>query len=139
MLVQHLQTLFKTENRSVDSKIEHVVWSPTLNKLAVCLASSNQITLFDSQLMEKKEKFTAKSNLNSKGNDFHVKGLAFSTDGTKIAVGQTDFVIHVYKIGVNWSVSFCIRKCSSLVLKKIFQYTSDSQMNGKIAHLNSLN
>lgn len=104
MLVQHLQTLFKTENRSVDSKIDHAIWSPSLNKLAVCMSSLNQITLFDSNLMEKKEKFTAKSNLSSKSNDFHVKGLAFSTDGTKIAVGQTDFVIHVYKIGVNWLV-----------------------------------
>lgn len=110
MLVQHLQSLFKTENRSVDSKIDHVVWSPSLNKLAVCLGSSNQITLFDSSLMEKKEKFTAKSNLSSKSNDFHVKGLAFSTDGTKIAVGQTDFVIHVYKLGANWLViMFSIR------------------------------
>ena len=103
MLVQHLQTLFKTENRSIDSKIEHVVWSSLLNKLAICFNNSNQITLFDSNVMEKKEKFTAKSNLNSK-DDFHVKGLAFSMDGTKIAVGQTDCVIHVYKIGVNWFV-----------------------------------
>ena len=116
MQVQHLQTLFKTDNRTVDSKIEHVAWSPALNKLAVCLASSNQITLFDSNSMEKKEKFTAKSNLSSKGNDFHVKGLAFSTDGTKIAVGQTDFVIHVYKIGVNWLVSFFSCKISCKIL-----------------------
>lgn len=104
MLIQHLQTVFKTENRTIDSKIEHVIWSNSLNKLAICLNGSNQITLFDSDAMEKKEKFTAKSNLGSKNNDFHIKGLAFSADGTKIAIGQTDFVIHVYKIGVNWLV-----------------------------------
>lgn len=102
MLVQHLQTLFKTETRSIDSKIEHITWSLALNKFAVCLNNSNQITLFDGNLLEKKEKFTVKSNSNSKNDEFYVKGLAFSLDGTKIAIGQTDCVIHVYKIGVNW-------------------------------------
>ena len=31
-----------------------------------------------------------------------VKGLAFSPDGTKIAVGQTDNILFVYKIGEDW-------------------------------------
>lgn len=31
-----------------------------------------------------------------------VKGLAFSPDSTKIAVGQTDNIIYVYKIGEEW-------------------------------------
>ena len=31
-----------------------------------------------------------------------VKGLAFSPDSTKIAVGQTDNIIFVYKIGEEW-------------------------------------
>ena len=35
---------------------------------------------------------------------FTVKGLAFSSDSTKIAVGQTDNIIYVYKIGDVWSV-----------------------------------
>ena len=34
-----------------------------------------------------------------------VKGLAFSPDSTKIAVGQTDNIIFVYKIGEEWLVS----------------------------------
>ena len=111
MLVQHLQTLFKTEARSIDSRIEHVAWSP--NKLAFCVSNSNQIHLFDCALMEKKEKFTAKSNLSVQNYDFHIKGLAFSSDGTKIAVGQTDCVIHVYKIGSNWFVLFLLSFISS--------------------------
>ena len=28
-----------------------------------------------------------------------VKGMAFSPDSTKIAIGQTDNIIYVYKIG----------------------------------------
>ena len=33
-----------------------------------------------------------------------VKGLAFSPDSSKIAVGQTDSIIYVYKIGDDWLV-----------------------------------
>lgn len=31
-----------------------------------------------------------------------VKGMAFSPDSTKIAVGQSDNIIFVYKIGEEW-------------------------------------
>ena len=31
-----------------------------------------------------------------------VKGLAFSPDGTKLAIGQSDNIIFVYKIGEDW-------------------------------------
>lgn len=31
-----------------------------------------------------------------------VKAIAFSPDSTKIAVGQTDNIIYVYRIGEEW-------------------------------------
>ena len=34
-----------------------------------------------------------------------VKGIAFSPDSSKIAVGQTDNIIFVYKIGDEWFVA----------------------------------
>jgi len=33
-----------------------------------------------------------------------VKGIAFSPDSTKIAIGQTDDIVFVYKIGDDWYV-----------------------------------
>lgn len=33
-----------------------------------------------------------------------VKGIAFSPESTKIAVGQTDCIVYVYKIGEDWQV-----------------------------------
>jgi len=36
---------------------------------------------------------------------YMVKGLAFSPDSTKIAIGQTDDIVFVYKIGEDWYVS----------------------------------
>lgn len=34
-----------------------------------------------------------------------IKSIAFSPDSTKIAVGQTDCIIYVYKIGEQWYVT----------------------------------
>jgi len=31
-----------------------------------------------------------------------VKGMAFSPDSTKIAIGQTDNIVYVYRIGEEW-------------------------------------
>ena len=36
---------------------------------------------------------------------YMVKGIAFSPDSSKIAVGQTDNIIFVYKIGDEWYVA----------------------------------
>jgi intraflagellar transport protein 172 len=33
---------------------------------------------------------------------YTVKGVAFSPDSSKIAIGQTDNIIYVYKIGEDW-------------------------------------
>ena len=35
---------------------------------------------------------------------YQVKAIAFSPDSTKIAIGQTDNIIFVYKIGETWLV-----------------------------------
>ena len=33
---------------------------------------------------------------------YTIKGIAFSSDSTKLAVGQTDNIVYVYKIGEDW-------------------------------------
>lgn len=33
---------------------------------------------------------------------YYIKGIAFSPDSTKVAVGQTDNIVYVYKIGDDW-------------------------------------
>jgi len=35
---------------------------------------------------------------------YMVKGIAFSPDSTRIAIGQTDDIVFVYKIGDDWYV-----------------------------------
>ena len=43
-----------------------------------------------------------------------VKGIAFSPDSTKVAIGQTDNIIFVYKIGEDWYV-FVHVTCTNFV------------------------
>lgn len=52
---------------------------------------------------EKRDKFATKpANSQAGKKSYIVKGLAFSPDSTKIAVGQTDNIVFVYKIGEEW-------------------------------------
>lgn len=32
-----------------------------------------------------------------------IRGLAFSPDSTKLAVGQSDSIVYVYKLGESWT------------------------------------
>ncbi len=103
------------------AKVTALAWAPNNNKLAVCTVD-RVVLLFDDQ-GEKRDKFATKpadSNVISTHLFLHlpqqffflsgqlgkkcyqVSALAFSPDSTKIAVGQTDNIIYVYRIGENW-------------------------------------
>lgn len=78
-----------------------LAWAPNNTKLAV-VTVERVVILYD-ELGEKRDKFATKPadpNLGKK--HYHVTGLAFSLDSTKIVVGQTDNIIFVYKIGDQW-------------------------------------
>jgi len=46
---------------------------------------------------------------------YQVTSLAFSPDSTKIAIGQTDNIIYVYRIGENWGEKKVI--CNKIILQ----------------------
>nr|CAD7197554.1 unnamed protein product [Timema douglasi] len=83
------------------AKICAIAWAPNNVKLAVC-TSDRVISLFDDS-GEKKDKFSTKPVDPKYGKrSYIVKGLAFSPDSSKLAVGQSDNIIFVYKIGEEW-------------------------------------
>ncbi|RWS06825.1 Wimple/ift172-like protein [Dinothrombium tinctorium] len=104
MKIKHEKSLLLPENSGPNLyRIECCSWSPNMSKLAVCSSANNQIILFDANTNERKEKFALKpAGKNFSKKSFVVKGIAFSPDSTKLAIGQTDCVIFVYKIGDNW-------------------------------------
>ena len=78
------------------AKITAMAWSPNNLKLAVCTAD-RVILLFD-ETGEKRDKFSTKPADPKYGKkSYIVKGLDFSPDGAKLAVGQTDNIVFVYK------------------------------------------
>ena len=111
MKIKHEKSLMSPEvpnnnnngNNNQLNRIECVSWSSSNVRLAVCTAANNQVTLFNGNTGDKKEKFSLKPiEKEFSRRSFVVKGIDFSPDSSKIAIGQSDHVIFIYKIGENW-------------------------------------
>ena len=103
MKLKHEKSLLIPDNNLNISRIECFSIAPNLSRIAVCTSVNNQIVLFDGITNEEKDKFALKSmDKKFSRKSFVVKGIAFSPDSQKLAIGQTDCVIYVYKIGQNW-------------------------------------
>lgn len=77
-------------------------WSPNCQKLAVATADRT-VLLFD-DTGERKDKFSTKpSDPSASRASYVIRGIAFSSDSTKLAVAQSDNIIYVYKLGENWN------------------------------------
>ena len=89
--------------------------SPNLLKLAAVFSSANHIVLYDLAANEERDKFALKSSAKSAAassasasvdknarKSFTVTGIDFSADSERLAIGQSDCVIYVYRIGQGW-------------------------------------
>ncbi|XP_058795442.1 intraflagellar transport protein 172 homolog [Phymastichus coffea] len=110
MLLRHLGTILSPhESKKQETAI---AWSPDNSKLAATSANCT-VHLFDSKCA-KKDEFSTKA-LNARNHT--IKGLSFSPDSTKLAVGQTDGFVKVYNIGEQWekkSLEFELHQGSSV-------------------------
>ena len=108
MKLKHEKSLLSVDQNINISRVECFSIAPNLSRIAICTSANNQIILFDANSYEEKDKFALKSTAkNFSRKSFAVKGIAFSPDSQKIAIGQTDNVLYVYKIGQNWYYFFC--------------------------------
>ena len=99
MRLKHLKTALPPQDGA--AKVTAMAWSANNNKLAV-VTTDRVVILFD-ESGEKRDKFSTKPGDPKTGKKgYHVKGIAFSPDSTKIALGQTDNIVFVYKIGEEW-------------------------------------
>eukprot|EP00898_Chlorokybus_atmophyticus_P006921 jgi/Chlat1/722/Chrsp104S01301 len=97
-------------------KVAALAWSPTNHRLAVA-TGERVVHLFD-DAGERRDKFATKPNntaaeggANGAENNgttagttkqYVVRGLAWSPDGTKLAVAQSDDIVFIYKLGLDW-------------------------------------
>ncbi|EFO14266.1 hypothetical protein LOAG_14257 [Loa loa] len=76
-------------------------WSPNGKKLAI--ANADQVILLFDETGKRRDKFATKPIDAKYGKkSYQVKALIFSPDSTRIAIGQTDNITYVYRIGKTW-------------------------------------
>nr|XP_042696068.1 intraflagellar transport protein 172 homolog isoform X3 [Chrysemys picta bellii] len=99
MQLRHVRTLLTPQDGA--AKVTCMAWSYNNAKFAVCTV--DRVVLLYDEHGERRDKFSTKPADTKYGRkSYMVKGMAFSPDSTKIAIGQTDNIIYVYKIGEEW-------------------------------------
>ncbi|XP_040282805.1 intraflagellar transport protein 172 homolog [Bufo bufo] len=99
MQLKHLKTLLSPQDGA--AKVTCMTWSHNNAKFAVCTV--DRVVLLYDEHGERRDKFSTKPADAKYGKkSYMVKGMAFSPDSTKIAIGQTDNIIYVYRIGEDW-------------------------------------
>uniref|UniRef100_F6S4V7 Intraflagellar transport protein 172 homolog n=1 Tax=Ornithorhynchus anatinus TaxID=9258 RepID=F6S4V7_ORNAN len=99
MQLKHLKTLLCPQDGA--AKVTCMAWSQNNAKFAVCTV--DRVVLLYDEHGERRDKFSTKpADMKYGRKSYMVKGMAFSPDSIKIAVGQTDNIIYVYKIGEDW-------------------------------------
>ncbi|XP_054618204.1 intraflagellar transport protein 172 homolog [Dunckerocampus dactyliophorus] len=99
MQLKHLKTLLTPQEGS--AKVTCMAWAPNNSKLAVCTVD-RVVLLYDEQ-GERRDKFSTKPIDSKYGKQsYAVNDMAFSPDSTRIAIGQSDNIIYVYRIGEDW-------------------------------------
>ncbi|CAI9571384.1 unnamed protein product [Staurois parvus] len=95
-----MKTLLSSQEGA--AKVTCMVWSQ--EQCAVCgVCTVDRVVLLYDEQGERRDKFSTKPATPRYGKkSYMVKGMAFSPDSTKIAIGQTDNIVYVYKIGEDW-------------------------------------
>jgi intraflagellar transport protein 172 len=74
--------------------------SPNAKRLAA-VTTDRVVQMFDDS-GAKRDKFSTKPAQSDGPKNFVVRGMAFSPCSTKLAIGQSDNIVFVYKLGIEW-------------------------------------
>eukprot|EP00854_Cymbomonas_tetramitiformis_P006568 gene6568-7868_t len=98
MQLRHLKAILPpTEGIS---KVTSITWSLNSRRLAV-VTQDRIVHLFDEN-GDRKDKFSTKPADPGGPKNYCVRGMAFSPDSSKLAIGQSDNIVFVYKLGTEW-------------------------------------
>lgn len=117
MQIKRIKSLLNSQ--AGEAQIQAMAWSANNQKFAACTAD-RVVHLFDEH-GEKRDKFSTKPCDSKFGKtSYLVNALAFSVDGSMLAVAQTDNIVFVYKIGYDWFVSKIFSYLFILMILKVF-------------------
>ncbi|CAK4705865.1 hypothetical protein LEN26_010812 [Aphanomyces euteiches] len=127
MQLRHLSTVLPpTEGMC---KVTAIAWSPNNRRLAV-VTVERVVHMFDAATGERKDKFSTKPA--EKGDkNYLVKALAFSPDSSKLAVAQSDNIVFIYKLGLEWGDK-------KSICNKFLQTSSVTSMVWPTSHPNEI-
>ena len=94
MQFQYVSTSTSSDKEAMN-RVVSIAW--TRNKYAISTFDHSNL-LFDDE-NQRRDKFTARPA--SDGN-FNITATAFSPDGGKLAIAQTDKIVFVYNVGIGW-------------------------------------
>ena len=105
MQLRHLKSYHLPSELQPDArfpKVTALAPSPNSYRLA-CATSDRYISLYDEQGTQR-DKFPTKPADKDRphAKSYAVRALAFSPDSTRLAVGQSDCIVFVYKLGGTW-------------------------------------
>lgn len=103
MQVRHLKTL--SPGTSGLARTQGIAWSPNNKKLAI--ADFHHVVHLYDEKGERRDKFPVKASDKSI-TDFFITGMVFSHDSSKIAIAQSDNLVSIYRIGMEWGVKKAI-------------------------------
>nr|CCC93338.1 unnamed protein product [Trypanosoma congolense IL3000] len=98
MQAKHYKTLMTSQQGL--ARIQAICWSPNNKRLAV--ADNNRVVNLYDEHGERRDKFPTRAADGKNGKSFVVEGMVFSPDSAKIAIGQSDGIVAIYRIGIEW-------------------------------------
>ncbi|XP_038160069.1 intraflagellar transport protein 172 homolog [Cyprinodon tularosa] len=99
MQLKHIKSLLTPQDGA--AKVTCMAWAPNNSKFAVC--NVDRVVLLYDEHGERRDKFSTKPMDPKYGKQSYVvNDMVFSPDSTKIAIGQSDNIIYVYRIGEDW-------------------------------------
>ena len=97
MLLRRLTSLLQAQDQPC--KVTAVAWSPNNKRLAV-VTMDRIVKLYDEH-GEQRDKFSTKPA--DKGpKNYVVRAMMFSSYSSKLAIAQSDNIVFVYKLGLEW-------------------------------------
>jgi len=126
MQLRHLKTLM--ESKKSIHKVTSICYSNDNNRIAV-VTSDRIVYLFDEN-GEQKDRFSTKAAPKGPKN-YIVRKMIFSPDSSLLAIAQSDNIVFVYKIGLNWGAK-------KAIVNKFRQQSSVTCMTWPANHPNEI-
>jgi len=99
MQLTKVKTVIEPSTGSM-KKVTAMAWSPNNQRFAV-VTVDRVVMLFDEH-GDRQDKFATKPG-NKVDKDYLIRALAFSPDSSKLAIAQSDNMVFVYKLGLEWT------------------------------------